>query len=83
MFDNITAREIRLLSELRSYHKRLSSQQRIRFKLLGLIKDGPDGIQLTPKGVRFVRVLDPSDEKSRFLPGTEAERRRALKKLLA
>ena len=84
MFDYITAREIRLLSKLRSsgYHKRLSSQQRIRFELLGLIKDGPGGIQLTPKGVRVARVRDASDEQSEHLPGTEAERIRALKKLL-
>ena len=60
----------------------LPSQQRIRFELLGLIKDGPDGIQLTSKGVRVAQVGCAPDEQSDSMPETEVERLRVLSRLL-
>jgi len=75
MFDYVTAEEVRLLSKLQlpGYKSSMSSNQRIRFELLGLIKDGPDGVQLTPKGMQVAKVGVASDERSEFLPYPEVE----------
>ena len=86
MFDYISTYEIRQLSKLQlpGYKQSLPSQQRIRFELLGLIKDGPGGIRLTPKGARVAQVGDPSDEQFEILPKVEVERlREVLGKLLS
>ena len=85
MFDYISTYEIRQLSKLQlpGYKQSLPSQQRIRFELLGLIKDGPDGVQLTSKGVRVAQVGCPSDEQSEFMPEAEVERLRVLSRLLS
>jgi hypothetical protein len=84
MFDYISTYEIRQLSKLQlpGYKQSLPSQQRIRFELMGLIKDGPKGVQLTPKGVRVARVNCP-DERSEFLSDNEVERLRVLSRLLS
>ena len=83
MFDYISTYEIRQLSKLQlpGYKQSLPSQQRIRLELLGLIKDGPDGVQLTSKGVRVARVGCPADEQSE--PETEVDRLRVLSRLLS
>ena len=80
MFDLVSAYEIRLLGKLRrpGYRQFLPSQQRIRLELLGLIKDGPEGVQLTPKGVRVARVGRDYEEQDEIIPNTEVERLRAL-----
>jgi hypothetical protein len=85
MFDFVSTYEVRLLSKLQrpGYNQSLPSQQRIRFELLGLIKDGPDGVQLTPNGVRVAQVCCPSEEPSEFLPDAEEERLRVLSRLLS
>jgi hypothetical protein len=85
MFDYISNYEIRQLGKLQlpGCKQSLSSQQRIRFELLGLITDGPNGVQLTPKGVRVARVSCPSEEPSEFLPVAEEERLRVLSRLLS
>ncbi len=86
MFDYVSTYEIRLLSKLQlpDYKESLPSQQRVRFELLGLIKDGPGGIRLTPKGARVARVGDPSDEQFEILPKVEVERlREVLGRLLS
>ena len=84
MFDYISTYEIRQLSKLQlpGYKQSLPSHQRIRFELMGLIKDGPEGIQLTPKGVRVAQV-DCPDERSEFLSDIEVERLRVLSRLLS
>jgi len=58
MFDYVSAQEVRLLYKLQlpGFESYLSSNQRIRLELLGLVKDGPGGIQLTPKGVRVAQA---------------------------
>jgi hypothetical protein len=60
MFDYVSTHEIRLLSKMRfpDYKHYLSSNQRVRFELLGLIKDGPGGVQLTSKGERVAQASD-------------------------
>ena len=80
MFDFVSAYEVRLLSKLRhpGYKQSLPSQQRIRLELLGLIKDGPDGVQLTPKGVSVARVGRDYEEEDEILPKTETEQLRVL-----
>jgi hypothetical protein len=80
MFDFVSTYEIRLLSKLRhpDYKQCLPSQQRMRLELLGLIKDGPDGVQLTPKGVRVARVGRDYEEQDEIIPKTEVERLREL-----
>ena len=85
MFDYISTSEIRQLSKLRlpGYKQSLPSHQRIRFELLGLIKDGPDGIQLTSKGVRVAQVGCASDDQSESMPDAEVERLRVLSRLLS
>ena len=85
MFDYISTYEIRQLSKLQlpGYKQSLPSQQRIRFELLGLIKDGPDGVQLTPRGRRVAQAGGPLDEQSEILPDTEVERLRVLSRLLS
>jgi hypothetical protein len=85
MFDYISTYEIRQLSKLQlpGYKQSLPSQQRIRFELLGLIKDGPNGVQLTSKGVLVAQVGCPSDEQSESMPETEVERLRVLSRLLS
>jgi hypothetical protein len=85
MFDYISPYEIRQLSKLQlsGSKQSLPSQQRIRFELLGLIKDGPDGIQLTPKGRRVAQVGCPPGEQSEFASDAEAERLRVLSRLLS
>ena len=85
MFDYVSTYEIRQLSKLQlpGYKKSLPSQQRIRFELLGLIKDGPDGVQLTPKGVRVAHVGCAPDEQSESQAETEAELLRVLSRLLS
>jgi hypothetical protein len=57
MFDYVSAQEVRLLCKLQlpGYRSYLSSNQRIRLELLGLVKDGPDGVELTSKGVRVAQ----------------------------
>jgi len=76
MFDLVSAHEIRLLGKLGSPgHKQcLPSQQRIRLEMLGLIKDGPDGVQLTPKGVRVASVGREYEEQDGIIPNAEVER---------
>ena len=80
MFDFVSTYEIRLLGKLRrpGYRQSLPSQQRIRLELLGLIKDGPDGVQLTPKGVRVARVGRDYEEQDEIIPNIEVERLRVL-----
>ena len=80
MFDFVSAYEIRLLGKIRrpGFRQSLPSQQRIRFELLGLIKDGPDGVQLTPKGVRVARVGRDYEEPDEIIPHMEVERLRVL-----
>ena len=79
MFDLVSAYEIRLLSKLGrpGYKQCLPSQQRIRLELLGLIKDSPDGVQLTPKGVRVAGV-GCDEEQYEIIPNAETERLRVL-----
>jgi hypothetical protein len=57
MFDYVSAQEVRMLCKLQlpGYGSCLSSNQRIRLELLGLVKDGPSGVQLTPKGARVAQ----------------------------
>ena len=85
MFDYISTYEIRQLNKLQlpGYQQSLPSQQRIRFELLGLIKDGPDGVQLTSKGVRVAQVGCRSDEQSESMPETEVEHLWVLSRLLS
>jgi hypothetical protein len=75
MFDYVSTREIQLLSQLQlpGYESCLSSNQRTRFEFLGLIEDGPDGVRLTPKGLRVAKVGDVSGNRSEFVPFAEAE----------
>ncbi len=86
MFDYVSTREIELLSKLQlpGYESCQSSNQRIRFELLGLINDGPGGIRLTPRGLRVARAGVVSDGRSEYLPFAEAEPLRVhLGKLLS
>ena len=57
MFDYVSAQEVRLLCKLQlpGFQSYLSSNQRIRLELLGLVKDGPSGLQLTSKGARVAQ----------------------------
>ncbi len=68
MFDYVSTQEVRLLCKLQlpGYKSYLSSHQRIRFELLELVKDGPGGIQLTPKGARVAQARYESDERNEF-----------------
>jgi hypothetical protein len=68
MFDYVSSQEVRLLCKLRlpGYETSLSSNQRLRFELLGLVKDGAAGVALTPKGARVAQMGDTSDEPSDF-----------------
>ena len=54
MFDYVSSQEIQLLRKLRARGSELyvTSNQCLRLELLGLITDGPKGIQLTAKGMR-------------------------------
>jgi len=68
MFDYVSSQEVRLLCKLRlpGYQPFVSSNQRLRFELLGLVKDGAAGIELTPKGARVAQTGDISDEPNDF-----------------
>ena len=70
MFDYVSDREIRLLCKLRvpGDEPYLSSSHRMRLELLGLITDGPNGIQLTAKGLRVAAADYPSEEWRKFEP---------------
>jgi hypothetical protein len=70
MFDFVSSQEVRLLSKLLlpGYKTFLSSDQRLRFELLGLVKDGPNGIELTTKGARVAEAGYVSDEPDDFAP---------------
>jgi hypothetical protein len=70
MFDYVSAQEVRLLCRLQvpGYGSCLSSNQRIRFELLGLAREGAGGIQLTPKGIRVAQAGYVSDEETDFEP---------------
>jgi hypothetical protein len=86
MFDFVSTYEIRLLSKLQlaDYKHCLSSDQRLRFELLGLIKDGPDGVQLTSKGARVAQANCASDGRSEYLLGADsANMRVCLSELLS
>jgi hypothetical protein len=74
MFDYVSTYEIRLLSKLQlpDYKHFLSSDHRLRFELLGLIKDGPDGVQLTSRGMRVAQVNCPSDERNEYVSGVDS-----------
>ena len=80
MFDFVSGYEIRLLGKLRrpGYKQCLPSQQRIRLELLGLIKDGPDGVRLTPREMRVARVGLDYEEADEIIPHMEVERLRVL-----
>ena len=80
MFDFVSGYEIRLLGKLRrpGYKQCLPSQQRIRLELLGLIKDGPDGVRLTPRGMRVARLGLDYEEPDEIIPHMEVERLRVL-----
>src|SRR5437879_5050024 len=58
MFDYVSAQEIQLLRKLRAPGSEVyvTSDQRIRLELLGLITDGVNGIRLTTKGLRVVEA---------------------------
>ncbi len=68
MFDFVSAQEVRLLCKLQlpGFEAYLSSNQRIRLELLGLVKDGPSGVQLTPKGVRVAKGRYVAEELHEF-----------------
>jgi hypothetical protein len=70
MFDYISAQEIQLLRKLRASNADLfvTSAQRIRLELLGLIADGPRGIQLTAKGIRAAEIGYETERRSEFEP---------------
>lgn len=70
MFDYISADEVRLLCKLQlpGYRSCLSTNQRVRLELLGVVKEGPNGIQLTPKGVQVTRAGYISDDPNEFEP---------------
>ena len=70
MFDYVTAQEIRLLCKLQipGYKLHLSSNQRLRLELLGLLKDCSNGIQLTSKGARVIRADYVSEDGNDFEP---------------
>jgi len=68
MFDYVSTQEVRLLCKLQlpGHGSYLSSNQRIRFELLGLVKEGAAGVQLTPKGVRVAQAGYVSDDQNEF-----------------
>ena len=70
MFDYVRAQEIQLLRKLRASGSELyvTSDQRIRLELLGLITDGPKGIQLTAKGLRAADVGCDDEQPGEFEP---------------
>jgi hypothetical protein len=70
MFDYVSAHEIKLLRKLRARSSELylTSDQRIRLELLGLITDGPKGIQLTAKGLHAADVGCGDEQQGDFEP---------------
>ena len=46
--------------------KYLAENHVVRFELLGLVKEGAGGVQLTPKGVRVAQAGYVSDERNEF-----------------
>ena len=70
MFDYVSAQEIQLLRKLRARGPDLylTSNQRIRLELLGLLTDGPNGIQLTSKGLSVAEAGYDADGRSEFEP---------------
>ena len=70
MFDYVSEREIQLLRKLQAHGSRMyvSSDQRIRLELLGLITDGASGIQLTAKGLRIAQAGYDAKGRSEFEP---------------
>jgi hypothetical protein len=68
MFDYVSAQEVRLLCKLQlpDFQSYLSSNQRIRLELLGLVKDGPRGVQLTSKGARVAQAGYVAEESHEF-----------------
>jgi hypothetical protein len=70
MFDYASAKEIQLLRKLRARGTELcvTSNQRLRLELLGLITDGPQGMRLTAKGERVANVSLDDERQSEFEP---------------
>ena len=67
MFDYVSAQEVRLLCKLQlpGFQSYLSSNQRIRLELLGLVKDGPS-FHLTSKGARVAQAGYVAEELHEF-----------------
>jgi hypothetical protein len=71
MFDYVSAQEIQLLRKLRAARAHdvyVTSNQRIRLELLGLLSDGPNGIQLTAKGLSVAQAGYDAEGRSEFEP---------------
>jgi hypothetical protein len=70
MFDYVSAQEIQLLRKLRARGSEVyvTSDQRIRLELLGLVTDGANGIRLTAKGLRVVEADYDAEGRSEFEP---------------
>jgi hypothetical protein len=70
MFDYVSAQEVQLLRKIRARESglHLTSDQRIRLELLGLITDGPKGIDLTAKGARVADIGIDAYQRSEFEP---------------
>jgi hypothetical protein len=70
MFDYVSSQEIQLLRKLRARGSELyvTSNQCLRLELLGLITDGPKGIQLTAKGLRIAQSDFGAEPRNEFEP---------------
>ena len=70
MFDYVSSQEIQLLRKLRARGSELyvTSNQCLRLELLGLITDGPTGIQLTANGMRVAAGGCNAKPESEFEP---------------
>jgi Mn-dependent DtxR family transcriptional regulator len=70
MFDYVSAREIQLLRKLRvsGSEVHVTSDQRIRLELHGLITDGSNGIRLTAKGLRVAEARYDDERRIKFEP---------------
>ena len=70
MFDYVSAREIQLLRKIRvrGSDVYVTSDQRLRLELLGLIIDGANGIRLTAKGLRVAEARYDDERQIEFEP---------------
>lgn len=70
----LSPHELNLLQALESGRRpAITSSHRTRLELLGLVRDGPAGLQLTPEGHRCAGKTTAIVEPERLAPSGEAD----------